>query len=272
VRPTRYFLKALGVALLALLFAALLPAVVNTPRRLLLKLTVEHPARSMLTTEARTSYPWPLLLGNALWGVIAYAKDRETMKPQSRPRWLYGAALTYLIYTMPANIFTCLLFLGKTPGAFVSATILPVHLACAAALELFPSLAAALGAARPFLILDSLGVLDNVTTQMNFMEEAHAKYGTLLVAVLAGMCTNLAGGVARHFAKHGFAEGGARFDQTLGDNVRFSLGLNVVYAYFALHRCGGDTACSLAGPFQVIHLYELLPWLAVVRNARGHTI
>ena len=33
---------------------------------------------ALLTTEARTSYPWPLCWGNALWGYVAFLQHRAT--------------------------------------------------------------------------------------------------------------------------------------------------------------------------------------------------
>ena len=43
-----------------------------------------------------------------------------------------------------------------------------------------------------------------------------------MLAVLAGISVNLAGGITRHFLKHGYTAGAATFDAKLFVNLRFS--------------------------------------------------
>jgi hypothetical protein len=234
--------------------------------------------RTHLTTDAKPStgsqYPTALLWGNAIWGVVAFSKHRSAQSAGSRPGYIFGAVISFLCYTMPANIATCLFFLDRTPSAFRSTTILPVHVFCYMLSDVVPAIGDVLSGALPFLVLDSLGVLDNATTQFNFMTEAFFRPGvdkSLVLAVLTGMCTNLAGGVVRHFAKHGFAIGAAKFDEALGKAFLYSLCTSCVYAYFALHTCDAKEDCTVVEAFglnfQVIHLYESLAWAAVFRNA-----
>jgi len=221
---------------------------------------------SLLTLDARTSYPWPLCWGNALWGYAAYRKNRASQPAALQPGWLFSLIASFVLYTMPANIFTNLLGFGRTPSALVSTLILPVHIVCCFALEWCPAdaLFRVLGATVPFIIIDSLGVLDNVTTAMNYMEEALTLFGSPVIAILCGMIVNLAGQVVRHFVANGFAEGAARFDACLRANVLYSFWATSMYM-FAIHRCSGAEQC-VAGT----HLYEVLPWLAVARNLRGY--
>lgn len=236
---------------------------------------VPSPLRGLLCLDARPSwgsaYPLALAWGNALWGALTFRKHRSELPAASRPGFIWSALQTFVTYTMPANIFTCLLFLGRTPSAFRSPLILPAHLTCCALVELFPALADKLSTGWVYLVIDSLGVLDNTTTQLNFMTEAWLRAApcgsSIVLTTLAGMCVNVAGGIGRHFAKHGFEKGSASLDATLGPAIKWSLAMNLAYTYFALYACGGDEGCALPGGFKVIHLYEAQPWINVLRNA-----
>jgi len=218
---------------------------------------------TLLTTEARTSYPWPLCWGNALWGYVAFLKHRETQLPSMRAGPLFGVIVSFVLYTMPANLFTNWLIFVRTPGALASSLVLPCHLACCAAIMLCPGdgLYQLLGATVPYAIIDSLGVLDNATTGFNYIEEALASTGSVSLAILAGMSVNLAGGLVRHFTYNGYSAGAASFDDKLRANVLYSFTTCVFYYYAALRRCDGDMACVHA-----TRLYEVLPWVAVARN------
>ena len=46
------------------------------------------------------------------------------------------ACFTFIMFTMPANIFTNLLLFGRTPTILMNAVAIPSHLACFAVLEL----------------------------------------------------------------------------------------------------------------------------------------
>ena len=96
---------------------------------------------SMLTLDARTSYPWPLCWGNALWGCVAFRLYRETIKPQ-KPRasgLVYTFLVSFAFYVMAGNICTNLLFLGRTPTALTSKFILPVHFLAFVFVEMCPA-------------------------------------------------------------------------------------------------------------------------------------
>ena len=153
---------------------------------------------ALLTTDARTSYPWPLCWGNALWGYVAFKQDASKLAPASQPSAMFGIFGSFVLYTMPANFCANLFCFVRTPSALTNTTIIPVHLACCFLIGWVPGCAALLGSAIPFAVIDSLGVLDNATTGMNYMEEALALSGSPVLAMLAGMAVNLGGGLLRH--------------------------------------------------------------------------
>ena len=162
---------------------------------------------------------------------------------------------------MPANLFTNYLCFARTPTALKSAVVLPLHLLCYALLELVPGLSRVVGSALGMAFVDSMGVLDNMTTGLNYLEESHAAHGSVVLAIACGMCVNVAGGIGRHFYAKGLVPGTATFDATLLPAVRFSLCVNTLYVV-ALRACDGDSACV----DQRFHLYPLLPWAALIRN------
>ena len=231
---------------------------------------------TLLTTAARTSYPWPLCWGNALWAVIAY---KAANNKKDKPGRIFACLATFIMFTMPANIFTNLLLFGRTPTILMNAVAIPSHLACFAVLELGGgSLMPILSGAYVLTFIDSFGVLDNVTTAFNYMEEGFETTGAPIYCVLIGMMVNLAGGLVRHFAANGFAGGSKTFDAKLGGALLYSLAACSTYYWFAIKRCD-DLAAARAGEKKFdaaafvgtcrddTHLYEALPLLAVARNA-----
>ena len=176
---------------------------------------------TLLTTAARTSYPWPLCWGNALWAVIAY---KAANNKKDKPGRIFACFATFIMFTMPANIFTNLLLFGRTPTILMNAVAIPSHLACFAVLELGGgSLMPILSGAYVLTFIDSFGVLDNVTTAFNYMEEGFEATGAPIYCVLIGMMVNLAGGLVRHFAANGFSGGSKTFDAKLGGALLYSL-------------------------------------------------
>ena len=162
----------------------------------------------------------------------------------------YGAAqcfATFIMFTMPANILTNLLLFGRTPTILMNAVAIPSHLACFAVLELGGgSLMPILSGAYVLTFIDSFGVLDNVTTAFNYMEEGFETTGAPIYCVLIGMMVNLAGGLVRHFAANGFAGGSKTFDAKLGGALLYSLAACSTYYWFAIKRCD-DLAAARAG-------------------------
>ena len=86
---------------------------------------------------------------------------------------------------MPANIFTNLLILGRTPSAITSSVVLPFHLLACAFLELVPGALTFFSGTFMLAFIDSMGVLDNVTTGFNFLEEAFALTQSPIAAIAA---------------------------------------------------------------------------------------
>ena len=79
---------------------------------------------NLFTLDARSSYPWPLCWGNALWGYVAFACAKfASKKDRPGPGCVRGPHLVRLLHDA-ANIFTNLLILGKTPGAITSKLVL----------------------------------------------------------------------------------------------------------------------------------------------------
>merc|ERR1719310_563424 len=218
---------------------------------------------ALLTTDARTSYPWPLCWGNALWGYVAFKRDAASRSTESQPGFVFGLIGSFVLYTMPANLFTNFLCFVRTPSALSSTMIIPVHLVCCFLIALCPAdaLGRFLSAEIPFAVIDSLGVLDNATTAFNYMEEALAISKSAVLSIAAGMTVNLAGGVLRHFSTRGYLAGAATFDECLREGVVYSFVVSSLYYWAALDRCSGDLSC-----INSTRLYEVLPWVAVVRN------
>lgn len=214
----------------------------------------------LLTTQARDSYPWPLAWANALAGYVCFKRYRAALPGTARPGLCWSVIATFFLYTMPANLFTNYLVFGRTPGALTSSLVLPIHLVCCALVEFVPGAWALLNRTAVFTLIDCLGVLDCITTGLNFVEEAHAATGSATLALLAGVVCNVAGGVARHFYVHGGA-GRASFDAALLPNLRFALLLNGAHLLALRGWCASDAPCVAS-----TGLYELLPLIAVVRN------
>tara|TARA_B110001452_G_scaffold93467_1_gene77168 strand:- start:11 stop:754 length:744 start_codon:yes stop_codon:yes gene_type:complete len=220
---------------------------------------------ALLTSDARTSYPWPLCWGNALWGYVAFLKHDATQPSELRQGAVFGLIGSFVLYTMPANLFTNLLVFGRTPTSVISATVIPVHLVCCLAIALCPGnlLFRLLALPIPYAIIDSLGVFDNATTAFNYMEEAFASTGSVCLAYAAAMAVNLAGGVVRHFAYNGYSKGAATFDEKLRANVAYSFAASSLYFWGAVHPCAGNSTFHC---LDATRLYEVLPWIAVTRN------
>jgi hypothetical protein len=229
---------------------------------------------SLLTLDARSSYPWPLCWGNALWGYVAYRMYRDGLPKKDRPGFVYGVGATFLFWTMPANIFTNLLILGRTPGAFTSWLVLPAHFVACAFVEWCPGALALLSGTYALAFIDSFGVLDNVTTGLNFLEEAHGLTHSAFAAVLAAMTTNVGGGIARHFISKGFTAGAATFDDAFKVNVLYSIATNGLYYYLAVAACQPQETAGKKGKVALETpdcsaadlLYVVLPLVAVVKN------
>lgn len=221
------------------------------------------PLVALLTTDARTSYPWPLCWGNALWGYVAFKRDAANRSKDLQPGFLFGLIGSFVLYTMPANLCANLLCFVRTPSALTSTTILPVHLVCCFLIALCPAdaLGRFLSTEVSFAVIDSLGVLDNATTAFNYMEEALAISKSAVLSIAAGMTVNLGGGVLRHFSTRGYLAGAATFDECLRESVLYSFVVSSLYYWAALDRCAGDVTCITS-----TRLYEVLPWVAVVRN------
>ena len=218
---------------------------------------------SLLTLDARGSYPWPLCWGNALWGYVAFRQHRENIKPErNRPSgFIYACLESFICYTMVANIGTNLLIFARTPSALTSRFIIPVHLMACAFVKLCPGAFEVLSGTVAFAIIDSLGVLDNVTTALNLMEEAYQLTRSPFAALAAAMMFNLVGRITRHYMAHGFVQGGVLFGPTFTREILYSLAINTLYFVFAIAACEGELRCPYAD-----HLYMFLPLLAVAKN------
>ena len=120
-----------------------------------------------------------------------------------------------------------------------------------------------------------MGVLDNVTTDFNMMEETHGLTGSPVAAVLAAMCVNVAGGVARHFMARGFADGARSFDAAFASRLLYSLATNGLYYALAVSACLPQESTNRKGKTMMVEvecpyadpLYVVLPLVAVVKNA-----
>lgn len=233
----------------------------------------------MLTLDAKHSYPWPLAWGNALWGYVAYKMYRNSgLLMRDRPGFVYGCLVTFVLFTMPANIFTNLLIFGRTPSALTSGIVVPIHLVACALVELSPTLFALLSSPVGLAAIDTLGVLDNVTTGFNFLAEMAALTGGKPYAsVAAAMTTNLGGSVARHFMVKGFVAGAATFDAAFATNLLLSAAYNSLFFAYTVSACAPvetldkrgrvlgsapPAGCAAVGDA----LYVILPLVMAVKN------
>lgn len=231
---------------------------------------------NLLTEDAKTGYPWPLAWGNALWGYVAYKLYRNGLLKHERPGFVYGCLVTFVLFTMPANIFTNLLVFGRTPSALTSTVVVPIHMVACACVELSPALFALLASPIGLAAIDTMGVLDNVTTGFNFLAEmAELSGGKPYASVAAGMTTNLGGSIARHFMVRGFVAGAASFDAAFRTNVLFSLAYNGLYFYYAVAACAPVETLDKRGKVLSVSpaecpvgdaLYVAVPLLMAVKN------
>lgn len=223
-------------------------------------------ALHLLTTAARTSYPWPLCWGNALWAVLQYRRDVAKRPAVEVPGWQFAILVSFALYCMPGNLVVNPLLLGRTPTCLSSTLIIPVHLVCWALVGLCPgdALGRLLNAPALFAVIDSLGTLDNATTAFGYAETGYTVGGPVL-ALACALCVNLAGGTLRHFAARGWTNGAATFDAALGGALLYFLALGVLYVGTLHLHCGGDLQC-LSGT----RLFEVLPWVTVARGLRGY--
>ena len=230
---------------------------------------------NLFTLDARSSYPWPLCWGNALWGYVAFRMYRESLPKKDRPGpgFVYAVLISFVFYTMPANIFTNLLILGKTPGAITSKLVLPAHFVACAFVEFVPGVFGILSSVIGLNLIDTMGVLDNITTGLNFMEEAYGVTASPYASILAAMTVNLAGGIARHFMINGFTQGSAKFDATFKTNLIYSVVTNSLYYYLAISMCAPIEELKKGKPVMVTPectyadpLYIVLPMVAAIKN------
>jgi hypothetical protein len=84
------------------------------------------------------------------------------------------------------------------------------------------------------------------------------------LAILCALGINLAGGVLRHFATRGWAQGSASFDAALGVALLYFLTLAAIYVGTLHVHCAGDVQC-----LHETRLFEVLPWVTVLRGLRG---
>ena len=228
---------------------------------------------SLLTLDARTSYPWPLAWGNAFWGYVAYKMYRRGLPKNEQPGFTFGVLLTFVFYTMPANIFTNLLVLSRTPSALTNINIIPFHLTACALVQFVPGLFDLLSGTVMLTVIDSLGVLDNVTTGFNFLEQAYANTQSPFAAIIAATVTNLAGGIARHFVANGYVKGSVTFDK-FGINLLYALAVNGLYFWQGVSsQCDPLETVGRNGR-KIVHgtcaaadfLYMALPIICMLKN------
>eukprot|EP00967_Tisochrysis_lutea_P102749 scaffold154804_cov35-Tisochrysis_lutea.AAC.1 len=217
-----------------------------------------------VTTEARTGYPFLLCWGNAIWATLAFRKDRQMHANGQKPGYALGLIISFSLYGMFANLAVNLLCYGRAPSAFYDETIIPVFVTVTLALmaspfNLFDRI---FSSTIPFFIVDSLGLLDAITTMFNFMEEAHATHHKHHFTMLVALMTFLGGGITRHFISEGFVKGCATFDATFAFEAIFISAVAGTYYYAAILKCDGESKCM-----EATGLYEQLAWVVVARNA-----
>lgn len=250
-----------GASLLAALSSASLEGSVLVMGTL--QTYLEQPISTVITA-ARTSYPWPLHLGNSIYAVVAYRQVRDAMPEAKRPGTIAGIAVAFTMYAMAGGLAACLIMLGQPPSALQSSQILPVFVALWFAVHYCPGdlLYALLSQPTVFFILGNLAELDGFTTGLNYMEEVFPMArASAIFPVSCGLSVMLTGGVARHFAEHGFSEGLARFDDEFRSSALFYAAIFAVYYHGAILPCAGDASCA-----HRTGLYEALPLLGVARN------
>jgi len=222
------------------------------------------PLLAHLTTEARTTYPLLLMWGNAIWATLAWRNRCKELPEIDRPGSIVSVVMAFTFYGMFANLAVSVLCFGRAPSAFHSESIVPVFLFVGLVLALTPFnlFERVFGAAVPFFLVDSLGLLDATTTMFNYMEEAHATHNQHHFTLFVALVTFLGGGVARHFIFKGFVQGCATFDSAFTFDALFTLALAGTYYNYAILKCDGEAKCMNA-----TGLYEQLAWACVAKNA-----
>lgn len=159
------------------------------------------PILDHLTTDARTTYPLALCVGNLLSGILSFRKHFASQPEIKRPGWIFTVFGSYLLFAMPASFVGSLVIFTRTPAALSHPLIMPAHLACCAAVLLFPFglFERLMSATLPLMLLDVLSALDCATTGFNWLEEALATFGSPHLAIVACMTVYLSGATIRHF-------------------------------------------------------------------------
>lgn len=228
-----------------------------------LRLHLEQPVPTIITA-ARTSYPWPLHLGNSLWSIVAYRQVRDSLPDAERPGTIAAIATAFTMYAMAGGFAVCIIMLGQPPGVLQSGQILPIYVALWFAIHYCPGdlLFSLFSQPTVLFVIGNLSELDGYTTALNYMEEAFPlSRGSAVFPVLCGLSVMLAGGTSRHFAQLGFKEGLARFDDTFRSSTLFYTLLFCAYHYGAMLPCAGEMICA-----QRTGLYEALPLVGIARN------
>jgi hypothetical protein len=216
-----------------------------------------------VTTEARTSYPFLLCWGNAIWAVLACRRDKAMLPEGERPGYVVNLLISFTFYGMFANFAVNLLCFGRAPTALYDATIIPVFLAVTLALLIpFNLFERIWGSTLPFFIVDTLGLLDATTTMFNYMEAAHAAHKQHHFTMLVALITFLGGGIARHFIAQGFVKGCATLESKFAFDAVFVAAVAGTYYYSAILKCDTDAKC-----LEATGLYEQLAWVVAARNA-----
>mmetsp|Transcript_41487 Transcript_41487/g.96134 ORF Transcript_41487/g.96134 Transcript_41487/m.96134 type:complete len:279 (+) Transcript_41487:1-837(+) len=214
-----------------------------------------------IITAARTSYPWPLHLGNTLWSIVAYRKVGDALPADKRPGTMTAIALAFTLYAMGGSFVVNLLMLGQPPGVLQSDTILPVYVLCWLAVHCCPAdrLFRTLSQPTPLFALGLMSEIDGCTTAFNYMEVGYAvSPGLVIFPVLCGLAVMLGGGSLRHFATHGFAEGIMRYDDEFRSTALYLSVVFAVYYYGALRPCGGSAECAhRTGLFEALTLFSV---------------
>ncbi|KAG8459169.1 hypothetical protein KFE25_005680 [Diacronema lutheri] len=234
-----------------------------------LRAHVERPV-PLVITAARTSYPWPLHLGNSLWSIVAYRTVRDAMPADRRPGTIASIAVAFTTYAMAGGFAACYLMLGRPPAVLQSGTILPVYIALWAMVYACPFDLAFRALSQPavLFVLGNLSEMDGYTTALNYMEEAFPlSSNSPVFPVLCGLSVMLAGALTRHFAAHGLDRGLARLDGAFRADALFYALLFGAYFYGALLPCAGDLACAKRTGF-----YEALPLFGVARNLAAEAL
>lgn len=225
----------------------------------------------MLITAARTSYPWPLMMGTLLGSIISFRGEQEGRPIKEQSGYVFSLVFTF-VAAMFGGLFTSWAFFVRVPGVLYHPVVLPFHAVAWCVVQ--NDVAFDLLSGRAAVVLDMLALADGFTTAFNMMEEAHGVAGgqSPLFSILVGTSVMMGGAIMRHFMDKGWVEGAATLDSKIVESGTIVVTVMGAYHYLAIQPCNADAACiAETGMYESLSLVAIAAYLAADALARRRT-